>query len=147
MCSINKHIRPWTLLLALKQTLAFFLMPKEIKLDIKNNVLCYSSSCESKEREGSLQNEQTQRMNKPRGGLIVGRCRQISRCRLTARFLTGPAEPGLPAMFLARRCRLQLNFKRGVIKKKLPLGVRMLMISAWRNYKYTRPEREREREQ
>lgn len=81
---------------------------------------------------------------------MVGRCRQISHCRLTAsRFLTGPGEPGRPAMFLARRCRLQLNFKRGVIKKKtkLPLGVRMLMISAWRNYKYTRPEREREREQ
>lgn len=60
-------------------------------------------------------------MNKPRGGLIVGRCRQISRCRLTAsRFLTGPAEPGRPAMFLARCCRLQLNFKRGVIKKTAP---------------------------
>lgn len=128
--------------------LAIFFNAERNKVRYKNNVLCYSSSCESKEREGSLQNEQTQRMNKPRGGLIVGRCRQISRCRLTvSRFLTGPAEPGRPAMFLARRCRLQLNFKRGVIKKKLPLGVRMLMISAWRNYKYTRPEREREREQ
>lgn len=28
-------------------------------------------------------------------------------------------------------------------EKKLPLGVRMLMICAWRNYKYTHQERER----
>lgn len=62
MCNINKHIRPWTLLLALKQTLAFFfLMPKEIKLDIKIMFCVTHQVLNLRSVKAAF------RMNKPRG--------------------------------------------------------------------------------